>query len=260
MVHYDVSYADLEFFLLIFVRITAMVYIVPFFSMNAVPRRFRAGLSFFMAVLVYGTMSTHEPIFYDTVFQYAIIVLKEMVTGLLLGMGVNMCTTILNLTGAVADMEIGLSMMTSLDPATRTQTTITATLYQYMVTLILLISGLYEYVIGALGESYQLIPVNGAVLSGERLLRAVSSFMAEYVSVSFRICLPIFLGILLLDVILGIMAKVAPQMNMFAVGIQLKMLTGLVVIFFTLGLLPTFADLIFTEAKKITVLFVEAMI
>ncbi len=260
MVHFNLSYADLEFYLLIFTRVSAMIYIVPFFSMNTVPRRFRAGLSMVISVLIYGTMSTHDPIFYDTVLEFAIIVIKELVTGLLLGMGVNMCTTILNLTGAVADMEIGLSMMTSLDPATRTQTTITATLYQYMVTLILLISGMYEYIIGALGESYQLIPVNGAVLSGERLLHAVGSFMAEYVSISFRISLPIFMGILLLDVILGIMAKVAPQMNMFAVGIQLKMLTGLGVIFFTLGLLPTFADLIFTEAKKITVLFVEAMI
>ena len=84
-------------------------------------------------------------------------------------------------------------------------------------------------------------------------------FMAEYLSIGFRICLPVFAAILLLNVVLGIMAKVSPQMNMFAVGIQLKVLIGLLIIFFTVPLLPIASELIFTEVKKVTVSFVEAI-
>lgn len=258
MVNVSFTYADLEYWLLIFVRISMFVYIVPFFNMNHVPRQYRVILSVALSVVLFGVLP-REAVDYDTVFEYAILIAKEAVTGILIGMGVNLCSTILSLTGSIADMEVGFSMVTLLDPATGQQTTITSTLYQYLIMLILILSGMYQYIIGALAESFELIPINGAVLEPERLLNTAVGFMGEYISVGFRICLPIFAAILLLNAVLGILAKVSPQMNMFAIGLQLKILVGMSVIFLTLALLPTAADIIFTEAKKMTVSFVEAM-
>ncbi len=258
MVNVSFTYADLEYWLLIFVRISMFVYIVPFFNMNHVPRQYRVILSVALSVVLFGVLP-RETIDYDTVFGYAMLVAKEAVTGILIGMGVNLCSTILSLTGSIADMEVGFSMVTLLDPATGQQTTITSTLYQYLIMLILILSGMYQYIIGALAESFELIPINGAVLEPGRLLNTAVSFMGEYISVGFRICLPIFAAILLLNAVLGILAKVSPQMNMFAIGLQLKILVGMSVILLTLALLPTAADIIFTEAKKMTVSFVETM-
>ena len=84
-------------------------------------------------------------------------------------------------------------------------------------------------------------------------------FMGDYVLIGFRIMLPIFCAMLMLNAILGIMAKVSPQMNMFAVGVQLKIIVGLTVLFLTTGLLPFAADMIFEEMKKMMVLFVQGM-
>lgn len=125
--------------------------------------------------------------------------------------------------------------------------------------LILVISGMYEYIIKALAESYELIPVYGANFDAAKLLNAAISFMGRYVLVGFQICLPIFAAILMLNTVLGILAKVAPQMNMFAVGLQLKIMVGLSVIFLTVFLLPTAAKMIFNEARRMTVSFVEAL-
>lgn len=259
MINYTFTYSDLEFFLLILVRVSAFVYIVPFFNMSHVPSRFRLGLAVMLSVLLYGAISPHTAVEYTTVFGYAVIVMKEVVTGLLLGFGVLLCTAILSITGAIADMEVGFSMVFLIDPVTKEQSTITSSFYQYMVTLILILSGMYEYIIRALAESYTLVPVNGAVFHADKLLNAIVAFMGQYISIGFQICLPIFAAILLLDVILGIMAKVSPQMNMFAVGLQLKILAGLTIMMLTVSLLPTMSDMIFTEAKKMTVLFVEAI-
>ena len=77
--------------------------------------------------------------------------------------------------------------------------------------------------------------------------------------VGLQICLPVFCPIMLLNAILGILAKVAPQMNMFAVGIQLKVFTGLGVLFITVGLLPKLSDLVFTAMQKGIVSFVEGL-
>jgi len=259
MLDVAISYSDLEYFLLILIRVSCFIYIVPFFNMSHVPNRYRIALAVAVSVLLYGATSPHQEVEYDTVMGYAMIVIKEAFAGILIGLGTNLCMSILALVGAVADMEIGFSMVTTIDPATRSQTTITSTMYQYFVTLILLLSGMYEYVMGALSDSYQLIPVNGAVFHADNLLNSMATFMSEYISVGFRICLPIFAATLLLNVVLGIMAKVSPQMNMFAVGLQLKILVGLVVIFLTIGLLPIASEMVFTEAKKMTVSFVEAL-
>ena len=69
----------------------------------------------------------------------------------------------------------------------------------------------------------------------------------------------VFCVMLITNVILGIMAKVAPQLNMFAVGMQIKLLLGLGVMFLTVGMLPYISDMIFTEMKTMMVTFVEAM-
>jgi len=68
-----------------------------------------------------------------------------------------------------------------------------------------------------------------------------------------------YFAVLLLNAILGILAKVAPQMNMFAVGIQLKVLTGLTILYISAFLIPKSAELVFDEMKKMIVSFVEGM-
>lgn len=93
----------------------------------------------------------------------------------------------------------------------------------------------------------------------DSLMNSMVRFLSEYIIIGFRICLPIFATMILLNAVLGILAKVAPQMNMFAVGIQLKVLTGLSILFFTVGMLPGASDFIFTQMKKIVVSFVEGM-
>ena len=184
MVNVELNYADLEFFLMILMRVAAFVFIVPFFSMNQVPRRYRAVLSVMISVVLYGVLPRQE-ILYDTVYEYVIIAAKEFVTGILIGMGVNLCTTILALTGTIADMEVGFSMVTLMDPATRQQTTITSTLYQQLIMLILIICGMYQYIIRALAESYELIPVYGANMDAEKLLNVAGGVLGEYIRIGF---------------------------------------------------------------------------
>jgi flagellar biosynthetic protein FliR len=64
---------------------------------------------------------------------------------------------------------------------------------------------------------------------------------------------------ILLNVVLGVLAKVSPQLNMFAVGMQMKVLVGLGIMFLTVQMLPSAADFVFTEMKRMIVSFVEAM-
>lgn len=250
---------ELEFYLLILVRVSCFVFAAPFFSLNNVPRQVRVALSIFTAYLLYSVMPVHEMPEYSTLFQYAGLVLKEAVTGLLVGLGAQFCFMIIGFAGHLVDTEIGFAMASLMDPATRQQTTVTGMYFQYAFMLIFLLSGMYRYLLSALAETFILIPVGGAQFILRQLYESFITFMSDYIVIGFRICLPVFCTILIVNGLLGVMAKVSPQMNMFAVGLQIKVFAGLGVLFLTTSMLPTAADFIFVQMKRVIVMFVKAM-
>lgn len=260
MINLSFSIYDLEYFLLILTRVSCFVFIAPFFGMGNTPARIRIGISVFTAILLYQVLTPGEAVVFDTVLEYALIVMKEAVTGLVIGLGANVCTSIVNFAGSIIDMETGLSMATLLDPATKENTSISGVLYQYVFMLLLIATGMYRYLFGALADTFTLIPVNGAVFRADAMLNSVVTFMSDYVIIGFRIVLPVFCVTLLLNAILGVLTKVSPQMNMFSVGIQLKIMAGLGVMLLTTGMLPGAADFVFQEMQKIVTAFVDGML
>ena len=259
MLDISFSYADLEYFLLVLVRISCFVYVAPFFSMSNVPRRVKIGFSLFFAYLIYHAVD-HNEVVYNSLLGFAVIVMKEALTGFVIGWGAQICTTVTSFAGSIADMEIGLSMVSLIDPTTREQATFTGVLYQYMFTLFMIISGLYQYLLGALVDTFTLIPINGAVFKSEALMESVLMFLGVYIVIGFRIILPIFCAMIFLNCVLGVLAKVSPQLNMFAVGMQLKVLVGLGILFLSMRMLPALADNVFTQMKRMIVSFVEGMV
>ena len=259
MIELSFSIHDLEYFLLILTRVSCFVYIAPFFSMANTPARVRIGLSVAISVLLYEEITPSQAVICESLMEYAVVVMKEAVTGLLIGFSANICTSIVSFAGTIADMETGMSMATLMDPTTKESTSITGVLYQYVFMMLFLVTGMHRYLLGALADTFVLIPINGAVIHTDRLLGKIITFMSDYILIGFRIVLPIFCIILLLNAILGVMAKVSPQMNMFSVGIQLKVLTGLTALFLTVGMLPDAADFIMQEMKNMVEAFVETM-
>ncbi|MDE6714170.1 MAG: flagellar biosynthetic protein FliR [Lachnospiraceae bacterium] len=250
---------ELEFYLLILVRVSCFVFAAPFFSQNGVPRPVKVTFSIFTAYLLYSATLVHEMPEYSTLFQYAGIVIKEAVTGLLVGLGAQFCFMIISFAGHMVDTEIGFAMASLMDPTTRQQTTVTGMYLQYAFMLIFLLGGMYRYLLSALAETFILIPVGQAQFFLNRLYDSFLTFMTDYIVIGFRICLPVFCTILIVNGLLGIMAKVSPQMNMFAVGLQIKVFAGLGVLLLTTSLLPTAADFIFVQMKRVIVMFVKAM-
>ena len=258
MVQYSFSLENFETFILILVRVSCFIYIAPFFGMSNVPNQVKIGLSAFISLMVLGFVD-QSYIEYTGLFGYAVIVLKEGITGLLIGLAANVCNSIILFAGNIIDMDIGLSMAMVFDPTTGSQVSITGNLYFYFILLLLIVSNMHQYILRALIDSFQLFPLGGAQFQMDSLLATMVQYCTDLFVIGFRIVLPVFACMMILNSILGIMAKVAPQMNMFAVGIQLKLLLGLAVLFITTFLLPDIANFIFKEIKVMTVSFIEGM-
>ncbi|MBO5372496.1 MAG: flagellar biosynthetic protein FliR [Lachnospiraceae bacterium] len=258
MVDYSFSLLTFEYFLLILVRISCFVFIAPFYGMTNTPGRVKIGLAFFVSLILYHVLPK-ESLEYTGIVGYSIIVIKEGITGLLIGFAANICNSIILLAGNLIDMNIGFSMAQEYNPQLQTQATVTGNFYNYLVLLLLVATNMHHYILQAVADSYLLIPVNGQVFQSDRLLQGMITYVIDAFVIAFRITLPIFASIMILNCVLGIMAKVSPQMNMFAVGMQLKVLAGLVIMLITIGLFINVSDFIFDEMKKTIVSMLKGM-
>lgn len=259
MIDYTFSYTDLEYFLFVFVRMSSFIVTAPFFSTPNVPRRAKAGMAFLLSVIVYSAVLPHPSVEYQSIIGFSVLVIKEAIAGLLIGFGANISLSICALAGKIADMEIGLSMVQMFDPITKDNTGFMGTIYEYGVMLILLVTNMHHYILRAFVESYRLIPVGGVKFSSDKIVTASLTFLGDYVSIAFRFCLPVVAAIMLMNALLGIMAKTSPQMNMFAVGIQIKILLGFAVIILTVGLLPSVSEFLFREMDSMMQMMMQSM-
>lgn len=241
----EIALEQIVYFLCILVRITGFIYVAPYFSYKSVPQKVKIGISIALAFILFQTIP-YEPLTYVGVIGFASLVIKEVIVGLIMGLFANICTQILSFAGSLIDTEMGFSMVQDFDPITNTQVTITSNLYQYAVLLMMLVMNLHHYILKALVDSYQVIPVGKAVIH-VNIYQAMLNFITKYFIIGFRIVLPMFAAMLIVNTILAILAKVAPQMNMFVIGLQLKVLVGLLVLLFMVTMIPTVTDFIFTE-------------
>lgn len=259
MVNIQLSQYDIEFFLLILVRIASFMVTAPIFSFaSTTPNRFKIGFAVAISLLLFPIVPK-ETIIYETIWQYAAIIIKETAVGISIGLMANICMNILNFAGRIIDTEIGFAMASLFDPATRNQVSVTGNLYTYFVMFLLIVTNMYQYIIRAVVDSYELIPVAGAKFSAGKLMTILIQYITDSFIIAFRIVLPFFTVIFLLNVILGILAKIAPQMNMFVVGMQLKVLAGFLVMVMTAMLLPSVANFIFNEIKTMVVAVIQAL-
>lgn len=238
---------NFEFFLLILVRISGFIFAAPFFGLSNVPRRVKAGLSVFIAIVLFESMEK-TPLEYTGVIGYAGIAITELMIGVIMGFMMNCCVYILSFSGQIIDMEIGFAMVNVMNPMANMTTTVTGNLYTYFVMLLLLASDLYRYILKAMLDAFTFIPVGQAVFRIS-IYNVMVTFIKDYFIIGFRIVLPVFAATLVVNVVLGVLAKVAPQMNMFVIGMQLKVFVGLVLLTLAARYMPTVADMIYEEMK-----------
>lgn len=240
-----ISLYHLEFFLLIVVRISGFMVSAPIFSLRNIPMRVKTIVALAIAILMFHVLPYRE-ITYETTIGYAGIVISEMLAGIILGFMANVSYYILAFAGQIIDQEIGFSMVNQFDPITSAQVTVTGNLYTYAVMLMLFVTNMHQYLIRAITDSFTALPVGGVTINFDLYL-VMKRFMVDYFVIGFRIVLPIFASMLVVNSILAILAKVAPQMSMFVIGLQLKVFVGLVVLVLMVMMITGVTDLIFRE-------------
>jgi len=228
--------------LLVFCRITGFFLTAPVFAtrMN-VPPQFRIGLACFVSLLVFLAGETDRPIPIDS--QYAYYIVRESLIGVLLGFVAYLFFTVVQIAGSFIDMQMGFGIANVVDPMTGAQSPIFGS-FKYMIAMLLFftLNG-HHYLLMGIMDSYEAIPLDNSFF--ERIAHGsptelLTKSMSTAFTLAFQMAAPIVAAMFLVDIALGILAKTAPQFNVFVIGMPLKIIVGIAM---TLLLVPGYVAL-----------------
>ncbi len=226
----DMIFSQYEIFLIVIVRISGIFVFSPFFSSQNVPSTMKIGLTFTFGFLL--TMSLPQGI--EIANQsIVLLVLREFMIGLIIGFIASVYLASFYVLGQVIDMKIGFGMANVFDPQNKIQVPLMGNVYYMLAFLFLLMLNGHHIIIEALIDSYNFIPI-GEFIYGDDVLSIIVNSIVQAFDIGFKLSFPVVATIFLTDVVLGVMAKAIPQMNVFVVGMPLKVFVGLLVILLTM--------------------------
>jgi flagellar biosynthetic protein FliR len=236
----------LDYVLLLFVRISGLLISSPIFGRKNVPNIAKVG---FCAVLTVVFMSglpapASYPV-YVNLLEYALILIRELVFGVAMGF---ILTAMFNLTftaGAIMDYQIGYSMASIYDLQNNTQTPISGSLFNIMMLLLFLMYDGHLKLIEVIHKTITAIPI-GMAMAPADILWVAAEVMTKSFILSVMVAMPVLAAGVLIEIALGAIIKTVPQMNMFVVGIPVKIIVGLIVMLLTFSLFANFTKDIFT--------------
>lgn len=220
-------------FLLIFVRMTGLFIVAPIFGRRNIPSYLKIGFSFFTAIILVNTIKIPPPETYDSLLQLTLIIVKEFVVGITIGFIAYMAFTAIYVAGEIIDMQIGFGVVNVMDPISNIQVPITSNIYFILSMLVYIAVNGHHALIKALFDSYTAVPLGTAVFNASIADNLMAIFGSIF-AIGFKIAAPIVAAILITDVALGTISRMVPQLNVFVIGMPLKILVGIALLMVTI--------------------------
>lgn len=221
-----IDWAELTLFLYIIARMSGFVLFNPILGRRGLPGIFRSGLILCLSMAVLSTGGVRTVQVPATVVELAVRILLELALGFLLGMVINLFFYIPQLAGSQMDTQMGLTMSQVFDPATQAQMSITGAILNAMMMLLFFAANGHHTMLRIMITSGQLVPFGGAALSTEALELMLEIFL-QCTLLGIKLMMPVLAAELVGQVGMGVLMKVIPQINVFVINIDLKVMIGL---------------------------------
>ena len=225
-------------FLLATCRTAGVIFFNPIFGRNSVPSIMKVGLSLAIAMFAVFELGTTQVIDY-TAIEFIGAMLQGFIIGIVIGFIMTLFLSVFQLGGEVMDMQMGLSMASMYDPATKANISVTGNLLTSMYVLIFFISNAHLALFSVVIQSFQVIPLGIGQVSDQ-----VAVFFIELMYYIFiyavQLSIPIIVTEIIAEFAVGILMRLVPNINVFVINIQIKVIIGLIVVFTIIPALANF--------------------
>lgn len=218
-----------------FLRVLAVFTAAPVFSSRSFPLRAKIGLAFLIAYAAQASLPNQPTISMDGP-QALGAVIQQVGIGLALGFTVRMVFAAFELAGQVVGFQMGLGFAAFFDPSTSAQSSAMGRFYANMASLLFVALNGHLMVMMAVVQSFVTFPVDQNFLQALNAMR-LYDLGADLISSAFWIALPVVAMLMFANLALGIVSRVAPQMNIYAIGFPVTLAVGMIGVAATLPLL-----------------------
>lgn len=227
-----------------------VIFFNPIFGRSSVPVLVKIGLSLGIALNVtYGLADIHVADY--TTIDLLLSVLREFAVGYAMGFIMQLFLAVFHVGGELMDLQLGFSMAQMYDPSTNSQVSVTGNLLTIMYALLFFITNSHLSLLAVASKSYSVVPIGLGGVSSKIGVYIIELF--GYILVyALQLALPIIVTEILVEVAVGILMRVVPNVNVFVVNMQLKVMVGLIVLLTIIPVLVSFIG-------KINVIMLDRM-
>ncbi|PIQ25564.1 hypothetical protein COW36_21205 [bacterium (Candidatus Blackallbacteria) CG17_big_fil_post_rev_8_21_14_2_50_48_46] len=217
-------------FMLVVARTLALTLQTPYLGSATVPGMARVAIALSLAFFyLLGTPNLPAEI-PTQFFPYILLMIREFLVGILFGFTANIILVAIQAGGEIIDVQIGLSMVMQFNPQTKQQSTIIGKFMYQLGTIVLISSYAHLFLLKAFFKTFEILPIGTFDFGTGIALRKLVDITSQIFTVGVQIALPIIVVVFVVDFGLGMMNRVAPQINILELNFAMKPTTGMLLI------------------------------
>ena len=216
-------------FLLLTIRIGAIVLSLPLLGSRNLPVQLKVLLILMLGVALYPLVQIQQVVIPQRLGHLGLVVVSEMLIGLTIGFVAQILFAGIQLGGELISQQMGLNIATIFDPHNAHQVSLVAH-FQYVLAMLMFLSGsAHHWFIIAMAESLQSIPLAGLSTSSA-VLPVILTLLGKACVIAIQLAAPVSIALLLATLVLGVMARLVPQLNVFMLSFPATLGLGLVML------------------------------
>jgi flagellar biosynthetic protein FliR len=234
-------------FVLIFFRVLAILWLIPLLSSRTVSTVFKAGFALILSLAIFEHVPTAAKN-YDS-SPLLVAVFKEVFIGMSIGFVVRMAFSAVYAAGDVIALQTGLSFARFMDPSMMAQVSVIESFKNLLAIIVFFTVDAHHLLIRALSKSFDEIPL-GVFFIKPPLFGFLVEIAGRIFALGLKIGAPVIFVLMLVEIILGLLARMVPQMNIFIEGLPLKILVSFVILSFSLSFAVPYIGSIFLGVER----------
>lgn len=243
----DFLLTQIDTFLLILVRVTGFFAIMPVMGNENIPMMARIGASVMISFILLPLVGGSSLVAFENLVLFAYYVIQELLIGLAIGFIGSVYFAMFFLAGTIMDRQTGFALANVIDPLTDMEVPIFGNFYNIIFILLFLGINGHHMFIRAIYDSYQFLPIGHRLTIDLNVVEFMVVIFRNITVLAFVISAPVMMTAFLANVVLGIFAKTMPQINVFVVGMPLRIIVGLLTIWITLQAIIPFSESFFEQ-------------
>lgn len=213
-------------FFIVFIRISALTLMAPFFSDKSYTAFLKVSFSLFISLLIFPTLNISSWIIPKNILSFLIMVIQEGLIALLIGLSLSIIIFAIEFVGHLMGYQMAFSMARTVDASTGMQTSVIASFLIFCAIMLIITVGIDHYIIKVMRNSFDVLRPGNIAVKGNIIL-ALSKLLGKSFVLGFKIYSPVMIMFLVLNITLGLIGKAAAKLQIFFISLPAKILLGL---------------------------------